>query len=66
MATYDKFPEVAVEGYDDCAWQGWDAIVRELTHRAGQYTRTVLVIDCYPGVRLEELETKLLPALGPR
>ncbi|WP_448868165.1 class I mannose-6-phosphate isomerase [Enterobacter ludwigii] len=64
MATYDKFPEVAVEGYDDCAWQGWDAIVRELTRRAGQYTRTVLVIDCYPGVRLEELETKLLPALG--
>lgn len=24
QTTYDKFPEVTVQGYDDQAWQGWN------------------------------------------
>ena len=63
MANYDKYPSVAVQGYDDCAWQGWDAIAQRLHASAHAQKRTVLVIDCYPGVRLAELETKLLSTL---
>lgn len=65
MTTYDKFPDVAVEGYDDDAWQGWETIIPVLNARVHQQKRTVLVIDCYPGVRLQELEQTLLPALHP-
>ncbi len=30
---------------------------------ASAASRTVLVVDCYPGVRLDELEQRLLPSL---
>ncbi len=26
QTTYDKFPEVTVQGYDDQAWQGWESL----------------------------------------
>lgn len=62
--TYNKYPEVAVRGYDDHACRGWESIPTALNARASTAAKTVLVIDCYPGVRLEELEQHLLPALG--
>lgn len=65
MTTYDKFPTVTVQGYDDSAWQNWETIACTLHARIQQQTRTVLVIDCYPGVRLAELEDHLLPRLRP-
>jgi len=63
MSCYEKYPTLQIEGYDDSAWQGWEAITARLRARTGQ--RTVLVIDCYPGVRLAELEENLLSALNP-
>ena len=65
MTTYDKWPEIPVAGYDNCAWEGWEGLAATLneTHRGRQ--RTVLALDCYPGVRLRELEEKLFPLLGP-
>jgi len=65
MTTYDKFPTVMIQGYDDSAWQGWEAITRILDAKTQQHSRTVLVIDCYPGVRLTELEDNVLPRLRP-
>ncbi|MEL4867385.1 class I mannose-6-phosphate isomerase [Pantoea agglomerans] len=65
MTTYDKFPTVAIQGYDDSAWQGWEAIISSLDTKIRQRSRTVLVIDCYPGVRMTELENALLPQLRP-
>lgn len=64
QTTYDKFPEVTVQGYDDQAWQGWESIEATLNLRASASSRTVLVVDCYPGVRLDELEQRLLPSLN--
>ncbi|NUU66174.1 class I mannose-6-phosphate isomerase [Enterobacteriaceae bacterium BIT-l23] len=61
---YNKFPEVAIQGYDTQAWQNWDTISAELNASIATRSRTVLVIDCYPGVRLAELEQTLLPSLG--
>ncbi|MDK9603806.1 class I mannose-6-phosphate isomerase [Lelliottia wanjuensis] len=63
MSYYEKYPTLQIEGYDDSAWQGWEEITARLRARTGQ--RTVLVIDCYPGVRLAELEENLLSALNP-
>ena len=64
QTTYDKFPEVTVQGYDDQAWQGWESIEATLNLRASASSRTVLVVDCYSGVRLDELEQRLLPSLN--
>lgn len=58
--TYNKFPEVNVQGYDDEAWQGWASVHSVLNARVSGSSKTILIIDCYPGVRLDELEQQLL------
>ncbi|TGB72289.1 class I mannose-6-phosphate isomerase [Escherichia sp. E4702] len=63
-STYNKFPEVAVQGYDNQAWSGWVSISNEINARASASARTVVVIDCYPGVQLAELEQHFLPMLN--
>ena len=45
QTTYDKFPEVTVQGYDDQAWQGWESLSATLRLRASAASRTVLVVD---------------------
>ena len=62
---YDKFPEVRVKGYDGQAWRGWSAIQQAVAARLPAQQKTVLVIDCYPGVRLDELHQQLICALNP-
>jgi mannose-6-phosphate isomerase class I len=57
--TYDKYPEVPIKGYDDQAWQGWQALLSAMNARLSACGKTVLVIDCYPGVCLGELEQAL-------
>lgn len=64
MTTYDKHPEVNISSFDHRAWQGWEAIGRTLAQQQHP-KRTVLVIDCYPGVRLDELEQMLFSSLRP-
>ncbi|CAD7560864.1 mannose-6-phosphate isomerase, class I [Citrobacter europaeus] len=58
--TYNKYPEVNVQGYDNHAWQGWSSIHSVLNTRVSGAAKTVLIVDCYPGVRLEELEQQLI------
>ncbi|WP_435955292.1 class I mannose-6-phosphate isomerase [Dryocola sp. BD626] len=64
-AAYDKYPEVRVSGFDSHARQGWDAIRNALHSRLAGKSKTVLVIDCYPGVRLAELHEQLVAHLNP-
>lgn len=64
-AAYDKFPEITVLHYDNHAWQGWSNIVDTLASRLTGGQKTVLVIDCYPGVRLEEVADGLFVSLEP-
>lgn len=64
--TYDKFPEVRVQGFDQQACKGWQEIRATLATRTASRRKTVLVIDCYPGVRLDEIKqqlTRLNPTL---
>jgi mannose-6-phosphate isomerase class I len=64
VANYDKSPSVAVPGHA-CA-VGWDAIAVELS-AAASAARTVVAIECYPGVDqaavAAELQRRLRPAL---
>lgn len=51
--AYDKFPEVAVDGYSNAAWEGSSAVTEALS---GLAEHSVVVVDCYPGVADEALE----------
>lgn len=71
-SNYDKFPVVEVpNGAGKCA-AGWDACLNRLQEAIRERTprKTVLVIECYPGVHEEELrrrfEAKFSPALSVR
>ncbi|MGF1735529.1 class I mannose-6-phosphate isomerase [Photobacterium satsumensis] len=63
-ANYDKFPHVDVTGFAGQSWQGWDNLfdaVDSKIHALGK-DKTVLVVDCYPGVDLKDLEQALIAA----
>lgn len=62
--NYDKFPEIAVPHHDNQAWQGWSSVVQELSTQLSGRKKTVVVIDCYPGVRLDEIANGLFSALN--
>ncbi|WEM44858.1 class I mannose-6-phosphate isomerase (plasmid) [Photobacterium sp. DA100] len=60
-ANYDKFPHIDVAGFVGQSWQGWDNLfdaVGSKIHALAQ-DKTVLVVDCYPGVNLNDLEQAL-------
>ncbi len=68
-STYDKFPTVAVPNSSNTCVVGWDAIAHRIQSAVlSRPTRkTVCVVECYCGVReqeiLESLEQRLNPAL---
>ncbi len=65
MSRYDPFPRIDIEGCDDQAWSGWQAVVGELKRACSQRKRTVLAVDCYPGVLDDEVLTALVSGLAP-
>ena len=71
-SNYDKSPFVAVPDAVDTCIVGWDAIGTRLSRViAGRSARkTVVVVECYPGVHedevLHELQTRLKPTLALR
>lgn len=51
-SNYDKTPKLRIQGYDNEAWSGKEAIcaaLKDVIAKAGN-TRTVLTVECYPGV----------------
>ena len=71
-SNYDKFPVVPVPNGADACVVGWDSIgdrLRQAIARRGA-RKTVLVVECYPGVHedevRQELERRLQPALTVR
>ena len=61
-SQYEKNPSVVVVGYDDQAYQGYDEIVQALNQ--AMHGKRSLVIDCYPGVRVEEIIERLVSPMG--
>ena len=64
-SNYDKSPVVQVTQRDgDCA-AGWHAIADAVKAVVSGRERSVLVIECYPGVDLAEIERELVSRLQP-
>jgi mannose-6-phosphate isomerase class I len=61
---YDRFPYIEAGTPEECL-TGWSAIGRDLIRRAERAAgeRAVLVIECYPGVFLGEIERALSEAM---
>jgi mannose-6-phosphate isomerase class I len=61
MPSYDKEPVIRIEGWDREAWEGYAAVAGELAARIEERERTVIVVECYPAVRIEEIVEGLRP-----
>src|SRR5215469_7201683 len=57
-SNYDKLPFVAAGERSECA-EGWDAIASQLA------AAKVVCVECYPGARVEEIETELTRRFQP-
>jgi len=67
-SNYDKFPFVDVPGVEAACVAGWTEIGHRLLEAVRQRggTKTVLVIDCYPGIAEADLTQALAPILQPK
>lgn len=66
-SNYDKFPTLAVPHAEGACVVGWDAIagrLREAIARRGS-AKTVLLVECYPGVFEREVRDELARRLQP-
>lgn len=69
--NYDKFPTVAVPAphAHEC-WAGWNAITPAIRQavagkQAAQSRPIIVVMECYPGVIVEDIRERLQAALQP-
>jgi mannose-6-phosphate isomerase class I len=71
-SNYDKFPKISVPNSGGKCVAGWQNCAERLNAAIGQRNapRTVLVVECYPGVNqteiIDELNSRLQPALVVR
>ncbi|KGE18744.1 class I mannose-6-phosphate isomerase [Paenibacillus wynnii] len=52
---YDKYPSIPVSGWEQEVWVGYQEIADALVARQSDREKTVIVIECYPGVRQKEI-----------
>ena len=57
---YDQFPFIAVGTQDECL-VGWDEVIKAIHARSSSTAPTI--IECYPGVLLNELKDALASRL---
>jgi Phosphomannose isomerase len=61
--AYNKEPAVRIQNRDHEAWSGYTEIGRVLSEAVEGIDRAVLVIECYPGVRQDEIIDGIQSAL---
>jgi mannose-6-phosphate isomerase class I len=66
-SNYDKFPAVSVPNTTGSVASGWNACARTLVQavRTRNTSKTVLAVECYPGVDEEEISRELSRGLTP-
>lgn len=65
---YDKQPYVEVKNYEiGHSWNNYASIVEELKTKLSSLksARKILLIDMYPGIRVDEVKSNLINALNP-
>lgn len=64
---YNKEPIINIHGWNDHAWSSYEAIANQLESQTSGSQKTIVVIECYPTVRQDEiiagLQSRLAPAL---
>lgn len=55
MSNYDKFPENKILGYDKSALEGYENILDKIKYDISKESKSIIVIDCYPGVNEVEV-----------
>ncbi|WP_212693093.1 class I mannose-6-phosphate isomerase [Vallitalea guaymasensis] len=66
-SNYDKRPVVQVKGYEDEIFTGYEEISQEILRKISTdgKSKTVVTIECYPGVNKEEVLTAFIKKLNP-
>lgn len=64
-SNYDKSPCTVVTGFEKEVFAGYDEIIRELKEKCKGRMRTVITVECYPGIRLEEIINHFREGLSP-
>lgn len=63
QSRYDKFPFVAVPGFEDHCWQGWEAAAAALNAAVAQAcsekSRLIVAVECHSGLHDGEVEGAL-------
>jgi mannose-6-phosphate isomerase class I len=67
QSNYDKEPFIQVNGMNTSAWQGYNFIINEIRSkiRGLGKKKTVVVVDCYPGVYDDEILPAFQRGLNP-
>ncbi|MFC4599898.1 class I mannose-6-phosphate isomerase [Cohnella hongkongensis] len=55
MTLYEKEPIVEIEGWRREAWAGYESIAGRLAEETRKRDKTVIVVECYPAVRIDEI-----------
>lgn len=65
--NYDKAPFIKIKGNSDCAWEGYEAIIEEIKRKISGHggLKTIVTVDCYPGVYDEEIIPAFSKGLDP-
>lgn len=66
-SNYDKRPFIAVQGYDESCWQGWDSIITQLRLAIDKLGKTnaLIAMECYTGLYDDEIIEAILAGLKP-
>ena len=64
-SNYDKFPSVQISDRDEDCQVGWAEVAKQLNITAPR-KRSILCVECYPGAKLQEIESGLVSQLNPR
>ena len=62
--TYNKEPEIAIPCCENEVWRGYGPIAEQIRARIAGLAKAVVVVECYPGVRAEEIKAGLGAPLG--
>ncbi|MGO4545402.1 class I mannose-6-phosphate isomerase [Paenibacillus sp. 2TAB23] len=63
--AYNREPSTTIQNWEHEAWTGYQAIGSTIFDKASVSKKTVVVIECYPGVRQEEILTGISSFLNP-
>ncbi|SHO44669.1 class I mannose-6-phosphate isomerase [Anaerocolumna xylanovorans] len=67
ICNYNKYPFIEIKDTGCCAWQGYDDIISEVKDNMIKKAlrKTIIVVDCYPGVYDDEILPVFVKGLMP-